>query len=146
MPHNSRQKHKTKKSETEAESTSRMKTRPRNATIHPGNIVLESGHSRHSKEEVQQEKDRKKAQKQAEERKKIQAEAWSEAGKAFVAQLEAEEAGAAAAAKKDILHRRSATQSTVDHSYQTVMRVRWGYAWNNTHKDRSEILHRIEWL
>jgi polyphosphate kinase 2 (PPK2 family) len=113
-------KNKTKASESEARSTSRMATRSANATAHPGNIVLESGRSRRNKEELRQEKEQKKARKEAEERKKIQADAWWEAGKAFVMQLEAKDAAAKAKAEKDLPRHRSPTQGTVVHSYQRV--------------------------
>ncbi len=105
---------KAKTSEPAAESTSRIKTRPRNATVHPGKVVLEGGRSRRSKEEVQQDKELKQARKEAEERKKIQAETWREAGKVYIEQLEADEA--AAAKTNDFpRHRRG----TLVHSYQT---------------------------
>jgi hypothetical protein len=91
-----------------------MATRSANATTHPGNIVLESGRSRRNKEELLQEKEQKKARKEAAERKKIQADAWREAGKAFVTQLEAEDAAAAVKAQKDLPRHRGAT---VVHSY-----------------------------
>lgn len=116
MPRRQNNKAKKCESEAESESTSRMTTRSANATAHPGNIVLESGRPRRSKEEVLQEKKKKKAQKEAEERKNIQADAWREAGKAFVMQLEAEDAAAAAKAEKNLPRHRSVTQGIV-HLY-----------------------------
>jgi hypothetical protein len=116
-----KQKNKAKDPESEVESTSCMKTHTRNATIHPGNIVLESGHSRRSKEEVQEEKKQKQARKDAEERQKIQAEAWRKAGNDYIAQLDTAETAAAANAEKDFPRHRSKTQGTVVHSYQTCI-------------------------
>jgi len=78
-----------------------MTTRARNATVHPGNIVRENLGIRHSKEEVQQEKVLKNARKTAKNKKKANAEALKIAGQAFVANLEMEEAVAAANAESD---------------------------------------------
>jgi len=92
-----------KDSESEADPTCTMKTRSRNATTHPGNIVLENHRARRSKEEVQEEKEQKKARKEADERKRAKAEAWREAGNAYIEQLEEKEAAAAANARMDFL-------------------------------------------
>jgi hypothetical protein len=78
-----------------------MTTRTRNATAHPGNIVLENFHVHRSKAEVNQEKQLKKEKKAAKEREMADADALKAAGKAFVAQHEEEEDAALADVEKE---------------------------------------------
>jgi len=89
----------------------RMTTRTKNATAHPGNIVLENFRVHRSKEEVQQEKQEKKEKKAAKERKMAEANALKAAGNAFVAQREEEEDTALANVEKEFPRRRTETQS-----------------------------------
>jgi hypothetical protein len=73
----------------------RMTTRARNATTHPGNVLRESSRARRSKEEVQEEKERKAAKKKEKQRRLAEAKALGAAGNAFVAQREMDMAAAA---------------------------------------------------
>lgn len=71
--------------------STRMATRTRNATVHPGHVVMESTRARRSKEEIQQEKESKQAAKEAKEKKKIEKEARIAAAQVFIAQCEQEQ-------------------------------------------------------
>jgi isoaspartyl peptidase/L-asparaginase-like protein (Ntn-hydrolase superfamily) len=76
-----------------------MTTRPRNTTAHPGKVVLENTRARRDKEEIQHEKDLKRAAKAAKEKKAADATALKAVGRAFV---HAEDAAAVTNAKKDV--------------------------------------------
>jgi hypothetical protein len=69
----------------------RMTTRASNATAHPGNVLRGGSHVRRSKEEVQEAKKMKEAKKEEKEKRMADAKALEAAGKAFVAQREAED-------------------------------------------------------
>jgi len=89
-------------------SSNRMTTRPRNATAHPGNVVIESLRARRGTEEIQYEKDQKRSRKAAKEKKTAEAKALKAEGKAFVAQCEADDAVVAANADREFpRHRRT---------------------------------------
>jgi hypothetical protein len=88
-----------------------MTTRTKNATAHPGNIVLENFRVHRSKAEVQQEKQLKKEKKAAKEKEMADADALKAAGNAFVAQREEEEDNALAKVEEVFPRRRSGTQS-----------------------------------
>jgi hypothetical protein len=70
--------------------------------------MLEGSRSRCTKEEVQLEREQKKSRKEMEAKKKVQAEAWREAGEAYIAQLE----DTAAETEKDPPCHRSATEGS----------------------------------
>ena len=106
MPRTTKEKTQSMESDSDAGPTC-MTTRARNATVHPGNIVRENLGVRRSKEEVQQEKVLKNARKTAKNEKKANAEALKIAGQAFVANLEMEEAVAAANAESDFPRHRT---------------------------------------
>lgn len=120
--------------ESEAETTHRMRTRSRNATAHPGKVVMDSGRSRRTREEVELEKKQKQARKDEEERKKIRAEAWREAGKAFIAELD----GAQAA--QSFPRHRNLPQGSVVLSYQMDILLKLFLP----DKDRNKEKHRDE--
>ena len=68
-----------------------MTTRASNATAHPGMVLREGSQVRRSKEEVQEVKKMKQAKKEEKEKKMANAKALEAAGKAFVAQHDAED-------------------------------------------------------
>jgi len=77
-------------SESDAGLTAtRMTTRPRNATAHPGHVVRESSQTHHDKEEIQYEKDQKHVRKAAKLKQLAEAKAMKAEGRAFVAQRDA---------------------------------------------------------
>ena len=88
----------------------RMTTRAQNATVHPGNVLLQSLHARRSKKEVEEEKELKHAKKTAKEEKIAKAEALKAAGEAYVAQLEMKGAAAAANAEREVPCHRTGIQ------------------------------------
>ena len=74
--------------ESLASGVTRMTTRSKNATAHPG-AVLQNTHSRRSKEEVEEEKRLTNIRKEAKLQKQIAADARKAKGELRIAQLEA---------------------------------------------------------
>jgi hypothetical protein len=70
------------------DSPTRMTTRAKNATAHPGAILQDTQRARRSKEEINQEKELKNIQKEAKAQKKAAIAAKKVRGEAYIAQLE----------------------------------------------------------
>jgi hypothetical protein len=90
----------------------RMSTRARNATAHPGN-VLRGSRVHRNKEEIEEEKKKKKVKKEGKEKRMAEARALKAAGNAFVAQRDMEDIAATAEMEKNFPRHRNATRGMV---------------------------------
>jgi hypothetical protein len=88
----------------------RMTTRSKNATTHPGTMAQDALRVRRKKEEVAKEKELKNAQKEAKKEKRRADEARKAEGKVYIARLKAKEAAAAADMEQEIPHKRPVTR------------------------------------
>jgi predicted RNA-binding protein len=91
-----------------APQPTRMATRARNATAHPGTV--DARRVRRTKEEVAKEKELKNLQAEAKEQKKIANEARKASGEAHFRQLEKIEAAATANAEREFPRHRGFLQ------------------------------------
>jgi len=89
----------------------RMTTRSKNATTHPGIIAQDALRVHRKKEEVEKEKELKNAQKAARRKKRVADEAREAAGRVYIARLKAEEAAAASDMEKEIPRKRPQAQA-----------------------------------
>jgi anthranilate/para-aminobenzoate synthase component I len=88
----------------------RMTTRSKNATTHPGTMAQDALRVRRKKEDVAKEKELKNAEKEARKEKRMADEARNAQGKVCIAKLKAQEAAAAMDMEKEIPRKRPVTQ------------------------------------
>lgn len=79
----------------------RMVTRAKNATVHPGALLRDAQRSRRTREEIAEEKELKNLQTEAKQRKKFADKARKARGRASIQQLEKIEAAATANAEHE---------------------------------------------